>query len=194
MRYLADILTSSMPQVVSGARALSPMRSHVWVRGSPTLSWSRFCHGAGTAARVRARADDEDRQRRDRREAIAAGQAARRMEREADAQRIRLEAEEYTKGYLVTVQGRVRGIADEEVLTGREEVFIRYATPEAKAYFAEQPRPTAAYFRGRDTRIPYSDRPMGRRTRALGWAPPRAPSRPRRATRALGWGGEREAG
>jgi hypothetical protein len=148
------------------------------------------------------RRDREQMQRRQHREAVASAQAARRMEREADAERIRLEAEEYTKGYLVTAQGRARGIVDEEILTGREDVFIRYATPEAKAYFADHPRPTAAYFRGRDTRVPYSDRPtrrrpaVPRRTRALGWAPPRTPSRPRRATRALGWGDsdERQAG
>jgi hypothetical protein len=134
---------------------------------------------------------------REHRAAVASAQAARRMERDAEAQRIKMDAEEYTKGYLVTAQGRARGIADEEILTGRQEVFLRYATPEAKAYFADHPRPTAAYFRGRDTRIPYSDRPTRRptrRTRALGWAPPRAPSRPRRATRALGWGDERQAG
>jgi hypothetical protein len=143
------------------------------------------------------RRDQETLRRRQHRQAVVVGRAARRMEREADAERIRLEAEDYTKGYLVTAQGRARGISDEEILTGREEVFIRYATPEAKAYFASHPRPTAAYFRGRDTRIPYSDRPSRRpprRTRALGWAPPRTPARPRRATRALGWGDEREAG
>jgi hypothetical protein len=102
---------------------------------------------------------------RQHREAVAANRAATRMEREAEAERIRLEAEERTKGYLVNAQGRTRGISDEEILTGREEVFIRYATPEAKAYFADHPRPTAAYFRGRDTRVPYSDRPSRRKPR-----------------------------
>lgn len=146
------------------------------------------------------RRDREEMQRRQHREAVASGQAARRMEREADAERIRLEAEEYTKGYLVTAQGRARGISDEEILTGRQEVFIRYATPEAKAYFADHPRPTAAYFRGRDTRIPYSDRPTRRRpvtprrTRALGWGTALGPGPShRRATRALGWGGRESA-
>jgi hypothetical protein len=123
------------------------------------------------------------------------------MEREAEAHRIRMEAEERTGGYLVTAEGRARGISDAEILTGRESVFIRYATDDAKAYFADHPRPTAAYLRsGKDTSVPHSDRPTRRRTprrtRALGWAPPRAPSRPRRATRALGWGDpdQRQAG
>jgi len=155
---------------------------------------------ADLARRDRARAWEE--RRTQHREAVAANRAAARMEREGEAHRIRLEAEERTKGYLVNATGRARGISDEEVLTGREDVFIRYATPEAKEYFAEHPRPTAAYFRGQDTRVPYSDRPTPRRpvtprrTRALGWTPPRQPSRPRRATRALGWSdpGERQAG
>lgn len=147
------------------------------------------------------RRDDVQRMRRDRAEAVAANRAARRMEREADAERIKAEAEAYTKGYLVTAQGQARGITDAEILSGRQEVFIRYATPEAKAYFAEHPRPTGAYFRGRDTRIVYSDRPAPRRpvtprrTRALGWGTAPGPGRSRgRVTRALGWGDERKAG
>jgi hypothetical protein len=139
------------------------------------------------------RRDDEIRRRKDHAEAVAANRAARRMEREADAQRIRLEAEEYTKGYLITAQGRARGISDQEILTGRQEVFIRYATPEAKAYFADHHRPTGAYFRGRDTRILYSDRPARRRTprrtRAPGWTHQPHHTRPgstRSKLRALG--------
>jgi hypothetical protein len=114
------------------------------------------------------RRDDADRRQRQRREAIAATRAAGQMEREAEAERIRREAEARTQGYLVTAQGRARGVSDAEILTGRQDVFIRYATPEAKAYFAENPRPTGAYLRfGRDTRVPYSDRPARRRRRAL---------------------------
>lgn len=102
--------------------------------------------------------------------------AGQRMEREAEAHRIRSELEAATSGYVVTAQGRARGISDAEVISGREDVFIRYATPEAKAFFAENPRPTAAYLtRGADTRVMYSDRGTRRargrraRARALGW-------------------------
>ena len=111
------------------------------------------------------RRDDEERRRKDRAEAVAANRAARRMERESDAQRIRLEVEAATKGYLVTAQGRARGISDEEILTGREAVFYRYATEEAREYFREHPRPTGAYFRGKDTRVHerYTERPRQRR-------------------------------
>ena len=53
---------------------------------------------------------------------------------------------------------RARGITDAEILSGRQRVFIRYATPEAKSFFAENPRPTGAYLRrGADTRVVYSD-------------------------------------
>jgi hypothetical protein len=101
-------------------------------------------------------------------EAVAQNRAARRMERESEDHRIRQEAEAYTSGYLVSPEGRSRGISDEEVLTGREAVFIRYATPEAKEFFSVNPRPTGAYYRGRDTRVLYSDRPKR----------PRRPRRP----------------
>jgi len=109
------------------------------------------------------RRDDVERRRKQHAEAVAGNRAARQMEREAEAHRIRMDVEEQTKGYLVTAQGRARGITDEEILTGREAVFIRYATDDAKAYFAVNPRPTGAYFRGRDTRIKYSDRVTRRR-------------------------------
>ena len=105
------------------------------------------------------RRDRAEQQRADRagqraraRRSQQAARSAGRMEREAEAQRIRLQAEAATRGDLVTPQGRARGIADEEILTGREAVFWRYATDEAKDFFTRNPRPTAAYFRGRDTR------------------------------------------
>lgn len=105
------------------------------------------------------RRDDAERRRNDR----AAASAAQRFEREQEAERIKLDAEARTQGYLVTREGQARGITDAEILTGREATFIRYATPEAKAYFAENPRPTGAYLRrGADTRVAYSDRPTRR--------------------------------
>jgi hypothetical protein len=100
-------------------------------------------------------------------QARRSNRAARNMERESELHRMQLAAEEGTKGYLVSAEGQARGITDREILSGRERVFIRYATPEAKAYFAENPRPTAGHFRGRDTRILYSDRPTRRRRRAV---------------------------
>lgn len=109
------------------------------------------------------RRDDRDRARRERaemrREAVAANRANAQADREAAAHAIRMEAEAATGGYLVNAEGRARGISDAEILTGREAVFVRYATREAKDFFAERPRPTGAYLRyGRDTRVKYSDR------------------------------------
>lgn len=116
------------------------------------------------------RRDDRDRARRarqeTRRQGMAANRAAVQMEREAEAERIRAQAEAQTLGYLVNAQGRARGISDAEILTGREAVFRRYATDEAREFFEVNPRPTGAYLRyGRDTRI-HERAPERRRRRA----------------------------
>jgi len=101
----------------------------------------------------RDRAEERDRDRARVREAAAANRAAARQEREAEYERVKLDAEAHTVGYLVNSKGRARGIADHEILTGRREVFDRYASDEAKDYFRTRPRPTAGYFRGKDTRV-----------------------------------------
>lgn len=98
------------------------------------------------------RMDAEDRRRR-RWELKEATRAAARMDREAETERIRVEAEAVTRGYLVNKQGRARGIDPEEILTGRVAVFQRYASDEAREYFRSNPRPTAAYFKGQNTRM-----------------------------------------
>lgn len=105
------------------------------------------------------RRDQRDMRRREReqraaerREAIANNRAIRRTEIEVERERIRVDAEAATRGYLVNAKGRRRGIHPDEILTGRQAVFNRYASDEAREYFASTPRPTAAYFRGRDTR------------------------------------------
>jgi hypothetical protein len=61
-------------------------------------------------------------------------------------------------------------VSDREILTGRQAVFDRYASEEAKEFFRSNPRPTAAYFRGQDTRYQgvYTERSLryGSRRRA----------------------------
>jgi hypothetical protein len=106
------------------------------------------------------RRDQADRKQRDReahkRAQVSnykATRAAMRMERESETERIRLDAEARTNGYLVNAKGRTRGVSGEEILTGRQSVFERYASDEARDYFARHPRPTAAYFRGQDARM-----------------------------------------
>jgi hypothetical protein len=95
---------------------------------------------------------ERDRRRQQRRESVADNRAARRLEVESERERIRVDAEAQTRGYLVNAKGRARGIDPEEILTGRQQVFERYASDEARDYFAVTPRPTAAYFRGLNTR------------------------------------------
>lgn len=101
----------------------------------------------------RAKAEERERDRARAREAVLANRAAARQEREVEYERIKLDAEAGTQGYLTNAAGRARGIADHEILTGRRDVFNRYASDEAKDYFRVNPRPTASYFRGRDTRV-----------------------------------------
>lgn len=107
------------------------------------------------------RRDAQAEQQRRHREAVQAGQAARKMEREAETERLYLQAEEYTRGNWTNAKGSVALVSDREILTGREAVFQRYASEEAKEFFRSNPRPTAAYFRGRDTRYQgaYTERP-----------------------------------
>ena len=100
-------------------------------------------------AKTRARAAEQRR----RWEAAQARKLAKRTDQEIETERIRVAAEQATRGNLVNAKGRARGIHPDEVLRGREEVFQRYASDEAREYFAVQHRPTAAYFRGRDTRV-----------------------------------------
>jgi hypothetical protein len=111
------------------------------------------------------RRDRLEEERRRHREAVETGRAAQQMERDAERERLYLEAEAYTRGNWVNTQGQARGISDREILTGREEVFQRYASEEAREYFRHHPRPTGAYFRGKDTRIAYSDPGRARRPR-----------------------------
>jgi hypothetical protein len=96
---------------------------------------------------------DKDVWKRARLESFSATRAAARQEREAQTEHMLLQAEAATQGYLVNSRGRARGISDSEILTGRESVFNRYASDEARDYFAAHPRPTASFFRGRVTRV-----------------------------------------
>ena len=99
------------------------------------------------------RRDAVTERRRRTREILSSNRIARRMEREAEEERIYREAEAYTRGNWVNIAGKRLGISDREILTGRQAVFNRYASDEAKEYFARQARPTAAYFRGKNTRF-----------------------------------------
>lgn len=115
----------------------------------------------------RDRAETRRREKEQIRQARQTNKAIRRTEIEVERERIRVESEAATKGYMVNAKGRARGIDPDEILTGREAVFRRYASDEAKEYFAARPRPTAAYFRGRDTRVHDKATEPRRRRRGL---------------------------
>lgn len=119
--------------------------------------YRRLGHGH-TAKDERGRAQVlHEMERRDnearRREAIENTRAAQRQEREAAVEDVFVRAEAATAGNLVNVKGRARGIDPRRLITGREADFRRYASDEALEYFATHHRPTAASFRGADTRV-----------------------------------------
>ena len=82
---------------------------------------------------------------------------ARRTERHEEVQRIYDDAEAQTHGYNLNAAGRAKAergeLDDMELFTGREDLVRRYGSDELKEYFASHPRPTGAYFRGKDTRL-----------------------------------------
>jgi hypothetical protein len=118
--------------------------------------------------RREARRREAEARRAQAREARASAAAVKRTEAEVERERIRVDAEAVTRGNLVNRKGRALGIHPDEILTGRQAVFDRYASDEAKDYFASTPRPTAAYFRtGRDTRYVERASAPKRRRRGL---------------------------
>lgn len=67
--------------------------------------------------------------------------------------RVWLEAEAATNGYMVNKRGQAAGISDRYLMTAPARDVRRYATDELKEYFAANNRPTAAHMRGQDTRL-----------------------------------------
>ena len=73
-------------------------------------------------------------------------------------------AEAATSGNLVNKKGRARGVNPRTLITGRAADFERYASDEAKEFYSTRHRPTAASFRGADTRyVPRATAPRRRR-------------------------------
>ena len=115
------------------------------------------------------------------REGYDTAHAARRMERDAETERVYLDAEAYTRGNWTNRAGQARGISDRQILTGSDDLFARYASDEAKEYFSTHDRPTPAHFRGESTTYtPRYSAPRRRRQAGLP-ARPAYPSRARRA-------------
>ena len=92
---------------------------------------------------------------------------SRQLEQADAAEASYVAAENATRGNMVNAKGRARGINPRTLITGREADFRRYASDELAEYYAEHHRPTAASFRGADTRVhPVATEPR-RRKRGL---------------------------
>jgi hypothetical protein len=64
---------------------------------------------------------------------------------------------------MLNRKGRARDINPRALITSREETFRRYASDELMEYYATHHRPTAASFRGADTRVaPRATEPIRR--------------------------------
>ena len=119
--------------------------------------YNRVSHG-GTAKDERAKAqvmhemdrrDNEEKHR----ESVKDTRAAQRQEREAAVENDYVRAEEVTRGNMVNAKGRARGVDPRRLITGREADFRRYASDELAEHYQGTGRPTAAMFRGEDTRV-----------------------------------------
>ena len=106
-------------------------------------------------------------QRRDDEARARGGQVAARYSRQleqADAvEASYIAAENATRGNMLNRKGRAHDINPRALITGREADFRRYASDELMKYYQTHHRPTAASFRGADTRVaPRSTEPKRR--------------------------------
>jgi hypothetical protein len=123
--------------------------------------------------------------RRDREEQAREGRASakfsKQLEQAEAVEQSYQDAERETRGNMVNRKGRMRGVDPRTLLTGREETFRRYASEELADYYSTHHRPTAAAFRGEDTRVhPRATEPR-RRQRGVSSVRPVSPARYRAA-------------
>lgn len=88
---------------------------------------------------------------------------AQRTERAEHVEREWAAAEAATNGYMLNRRGQEAHIDERTLFTGPESRARKYASEELLSYWEHHPRPTAAYFRGQDTRIGYSNTGIRRR-------------------------------
>ena len=94
----------------------------------------------------------------------ARGRYSRHLEQAEQVEVSYVAAENATRGNMVNRKGQARGINPRTLITGREADFRRYASDELAEYYATHHRPTAALFRGADTRVhPVATEPRRRR-------------------------------
>jgi hypothetical protein len=104
---------------------------------------------------------DERRERTEQRRTARA--TARRLERAEAVEREWAQAEAATKGNMLNRRGREAGVDERTLFTGPESRARKYASEELLNYWEHHPRPTEAYFQGRDTRLGYSNTGVRRR-------------------------------
>jgi hypothetical protein len=81
---------------------------------------------------------------------------ARKQERAEAIDQAWLAAEDGTKGNMLNRRGKEAGINERTLFTGPESRARKYASEELLNWWEDHPRPTAAHFEGRDTRIGYA--------------------------------------
>jgi hypothetical protein len=95
------------------------------------------------------RRDDEAKAKGNR----AAARYSRQLEQADAVEASYIAAENATRGNMLNRKGRAHDINPRALITGREDTFRRYASDELMEYYATHHRPTAAAFRGADTRV-----------------------------------------
>jgi len=78
---------------------------------------------------------------------------SRRIERAEEVDRLWLAAEDATRGNMLNAAGRRADIDERSLFTGPESRARRYASEELLNHWQSHPRPTAAYFAGKDTTL-----------------------------------------
>jgi hypothetical protein len=78
---------------------------------------------------------------------------AKRLQRAEEVDRLWLEAEAATRGVMLNRAGKAAGIDERSLFTGPESRARRYASEELLNHWQSHPRPTSAYFAGKDTTL-----------------------------------------
>lgn len=125
------------------------------------LAW-HYEHASSEKARAQVlheldRRDQADKRKHERLQETQARVFGRRMAKQEEVDRIYGDAEQATGGYHLNAAGRekaARGeLDDRQLFTGPESLVRRYGSDELKNYFADNPRPTGAYFKGQRTTL-----------------------------------------
>jgi hypothetical protein len=109
------------------------------------------------------RRDDLEQARHDRALEAKRRIFSRRIERAEEVDRSWAAAEAATRGNMLNRKGRAADIDERSLFTGSEAVARRYASEELLNHWQSHPRPTAAYFAGKDTTLQAQDARTRRR-------------------------------